>query len=246
MKENAVCFTIVDDRYYVPVGTPTFINSFKRFHPDIPLVVFRQDMIDQIFNEKKINFYMAKPTFARLLTDKYNLVVNMDADTVVTGRMTEVFDKEYEVGAAWNYNAYENTSVENVTEEMYVQAGLVGSRNPRFWEIWEEKNKDAMQYKCQENDVLNLVWYNDPEVSKMARVIYDEKQDYYGCKSLGLEPEFEVYSDKLWVRGEQVLAYHHAKGAIFPKLSFEHMDFQANVARWLRQLASYGQTVTIQ
>lgn len=245
MKQPAVCFTIVDDRYYTPVGTPIFINSFKKFHPDIPLVVFRQDKIDEVFAEKKINFYMAKPTFAKLLCDKYELVVNMDADTVVTGRMTKVFDEEYEVGAAWNFNDYENTSVENVTEEMFLQAGLVGSRNPKFWDIWEEFNRDAMLYKCKENDILSLIWYNHPEVSKMNRVIYDKDQDYYGCKSLGRESEFQVYSDKLWCRGEQVLAYHHARGAIFPKLQFDRMDFQPEVARWLQNL-SYGISVTIQ
>jgi hypothetical protein len=245
MKKPAVCYTIVDDRYYNMVGTPVFINSFKKFHPDIPLVVFRQDVIDRVFAEKKINFYMAKPTFAKLLCDKYELVVNCDADTVVTGRMTKVFDEEYEVGAAWNFNDYENTSVENVTEEMFVQAGLVGSRNPKFWDIWEEHNRDAMVYKCQENDVLNLIWYNHPEVSKMNRVIFDKDKDYYGCKSLGREPEFEVYSDKLWCRGEQILCYHHAKGAMFPKLQFDHMDFQPEVARWLQGL-SYGISTTIE
>jgi len=244
--KSKVCFTIVDDRYYYPVGTHIFINSFKKFHPDIPLVVFRQDMIDKVFAEKKINFYMAKPTFAKLLTDKYDLVVNMDADTVVTGRMTKVFDEDYEVGAAWNFNDYENTSVDNVTEEMYVQAGLVGSTNKKFWDIWEEKNKIAMALKCQENDTLNLVWYNDPEVSKMNRVIFDKDKDYYGCKSLGREPEFEVHSNKLWCRGEQVLAYHWAKGAIFPKLDFDRnpLGFSSEVCEWLKKL-SYGISTTI-
>lgn len=247
MKKPAVCFTIVDDRYFYPVGAHIFINSFKRFHPDIPLVVFRQDMIDKVFAEKKINFYMAKPTFAKLLTDEYELVVNMDADTIVTGRMTEVFDKEYEVGGAWNFNDYENSSFLNITAEMYVQAGLVGSRNPKFWDIWERENKNAMIYDRQENDILNKVWYNDPEVSKMNRVIYDKDKDYYGCKSLGRESEFQVYSDKLWCRGEQVLAYHWAKGAVFPKLQFDNpeMGFSPESIKWLTELGSYGQTITI-
>jgi hypothetical protein len=244
MKQPAVCFTIVDDRYYFPVGTHKFINSFKKFHPDIPLVVFRQDMIDKVFAEKKINFYMAKPTFAKLLVDDYDLVVNMDADTIVTGRLTKVFDEEYDIGGAWNYNDEENTSVENVGVKDFVQAGLVGSRLPHFWDVWEEKNKDAMDYKCQENDILNLVWYNHPDFKNSKKVIYDKEQDYYGCKSLGREAEFQVYSDKLWCRGEQVLAYHHAHGAIFPKLQFDKMAFQPEVARWLENLG-YGISVTI-
>jgi hypothetical protein len=246
MKLPAVAYTIVDDRYFYPVGAHIFINTFKRFHPDIPLVVFRQDMIDKIFAEKKINFYMAKPTFAKLLTDKYDLVVNIDADTVVTGRMVNVFDKEYHVGGAWNKNDYEDASFDEITPEMYVQAGLVGSREPHFWDIWEEANKDAMQYIRQENDVLNAIWYRHPDMKHLNKVIYDKDEDYYGCKSLGREQEFEVYSDALWCRGEQVVAYHHAKGARFPKLHFESMPFSDEVKRWLRQMADYGKTVTIE
>ena len=77
-----VCFTAVDDHLYYPIGTHIFINSFKRFHPDIDLVVFRQDTVDKLFETKGINWYQAKPYFAELLYDKYDLVVNMDADHI--------------------------------------------------------------------------------------------------------------------------------------------------------------------
>ena len=60
MKESVVFFTIVNDRYYYPVGTPKLISSFKKFHHDIELVVFRQDIIDRIFKEKGVNFYNCK------------------------------------------------------------------------------------------------------------------------------------------------------------------------------------------
>jgi len=81
----------------------------------------------------------------------------------------------------------------------------------------------------------------------MNKVIYDKEQDYYGCKSLGREPEFQVYSDKLWCRGEQVFAYHWARGASFPKLNFDinPFGFTPEVLRWFKGL-SYGVSVTIQ
>lgn len=237
-----VCFTIVDDQYYYPVGTHIFVNSFKKFHPDIDLVVFRQDMIDKVFKEKGINFYQAKPTFAKLLTDKYDLVVNCDADTVITARLDEVFDQDYEVGGAWNENEYENASLENITADMYVQAGMVGSTRKEFWDIWEEANKDAMKYIRKENDVLNLVWYNNPVVSKMKRVIWDKEKNYLGCKSLGGEPLFYIEDDKLMYKGEQVKAYHFARGNVFPKLDYYSMPLKDEVRDWLVKL-NYGQSV---
>ena len=238
-----VAYTIVDDQYYYPCGTHIFINTFKKFHPDIDLVVYRQDMIDKVM-QNGVNFYNAKPVFAKLLTDKYDMIVNIDADTVIMDRLTEVFDSEWEVGAVLNFNAEENTSVANITEEMYVQAGLVGSTNPKFWDIWIEANKDAMNYKCKENDILNLVWYNNPEVNKMNRVIWDKDKNYLGCKSLGRESEFYMEGKKVMLAGEQVKAYHHAHGAIFPKLDFDNMPFTFFVKEYLKSISKYGTTVT--
>jgi hypothetical protein len=240
-KEKAVFFTFVSDDYYTPIGTPKMINSFKRFHPDIDLVVFRQDVIDFMFERYGfLNWLNAKPTFAKLLADKYDLVVNIDADSVILGRLDEVLKQDYEVGVAWNYNDYENRSVENVTEKMFVNAGLVASRRKEFWDIWEKENAQAYKYVCAENDILSLIWYNNTAFNKK---IFDKKKDYYGCKSLGREREFEIKDNKVMCRGEQVLLYHHAKGpGAMPKLQFEKMGFNDDVVRYMNFVSTYGKS----
>lgn len=239
-----VAFTAVEDRLYYAEGTHIMINSFRRFHPDIDLVVFRQDTVDKLFKEKGINWYNAKPFFAELLEDKYDLIVNMDADHVVTGRMTEVFDNvDYKVGFPWNFNDYENASFENITEEMYLQAGMVASTSHEFWAKWREMNKDAMKYLRKENDVVNLLCYN--EMPELKLKIFDKEKDYYGCKSLGREPQFYIEDDKLMCRNEQILAYHFARGGQFPKLDFPNMPITPDVKDWLIDISQYGQTVKI-
>ena len=241
--KDIVFFTIADDKYYYPVGTHILVNSFKRFHPNIDLVVFRQDTIDKVFNEKDINFYQAKPTFAKLLVDKYKTVVNIDADTIILDRLTEIVDNDdWEVGGVWNFNDYEVASMPGIGSEMYVQAGLVGARNKRFWDIWEEANKDAMRYMRQENDILNLIWYQHDEVRPMNKVIWDIDKNYLGCKSLGREGEFEMKGKKVMCRGEQVKAYHNAKGAKFPKLDLENMGFSREVTEYMKYCAYKGVT----
>jgi len=241
MKESVVFFTIVNDRYYYPVGTPKLISSFKKFHHDIELVVFRQDIIDRIFKEKGVNFYNCKPTFAKLLAPHYDLVVNIDADSIVLGRMEAVLANDYEVGAAWNFNDYENMSIENVSEEMFVQAGLVASRNRLFWDVWERENKKAMQYPAQENSVLSLIWYNDPDISKMKRKIFDKERDYYGCKSLNREKEFYLEGGKVMCRNERVVCYHWARGGgAMPKMQFDKLPFPPKVVDFMNYLSLYG------
>ncbi|MBF8249488.1 MAG: hypothetical protein HW400_89 [Candidatus Levybacteria bacterium] len=239
-----VCFVPVDDKHYYLTGTPVMINSFKRFHPDIDLVVIRQNTVDKLFPEKGIDWYNATPYFAQFLFDDYDLVVKMDADHIVAGRMTEIFDNvDYDVAGPWNFNDYENMSVESVTAEMYVQGGLIASTSKEFWLKWQEMNSDAKKYRGRENDVLNLVIYKAMPELKLK--IVDKERDYYGCKSLNREPEFYLENDKLMCRGEQVLAYHNAKGGVYPKLDFDNMPFTDEVKKWLKGIGNYGQSIII-
>lgn len=240
---KTVFFTIVNDRYYQGVGTPKMINSFKYFHPDIDLVVFRQDMVDKVFKAKGINFYNAKPTFAKLLTPNYDMVVNVDADHVFLARCQKILDGNFDIGGPWNFNDYENMTVKSITSEQYIQGGMIASTNQRFWDIWEEANKDAMKYRCRENDVMNLIIYNDPIVNKMSLDIFDQDKDYYGCKSLSREKDFYIQDGKVMCRGEQVFLYHHAKGGHLPKLVYENMGFPQPVVDFMNKVSNYGQSV---
>jgi len=243
---NTVFFTIVDDRYYRPVGTEILINSFKKFHPEIDLVVFRQDMIDKVFSEKHVNFYNSKPTFAKLLSPHYDRIVNIDADSIILGRLDAIIDGDYDVGAPTNLNDYENMELEDINKEMFVQAGLVASSRPEFWDIWEMANKEAMKYPAQENSILNLLWYKDPIIKKMNLKIFDKDKGYYGCKSLNREKEFYLENGKVMCRKEQVYIYHSAKGGQnMPKFQFERMGFSDKVIEHMLYLGYYGASVRL-
>lgn len=243
MKKCA--FTAVSDNLYYSEGTPLMINSFKKWHPDIDLVVFRSDVVDKLFAEKGINWYQAKPFFAELLEKDYDLIVNCDADHIFLDRMTEVFDKvDYDVAFPWNFNDYENSSFENITEEMYLQAGMVASTSHKFWKTWREANKDAMKYLRKENDIVNLVVYN--QMPELKLKILDKDKDYYGCKSLGREPNFYIKDNKTYcsVDNGQVIAYHFARGNVFPKLDIANMPLIDEVKdNWFTM--HNGQTVKI-
>jgi hypothetical protein len=240
---KTVFFTLVSDNYYFPVGTPKMINSFKRFHPNIDLVIFRDDVIRPIFKEKGIDFYNAKPTFAKLLTDKYDLVVNIDADTVITERLEPVLKGNYEVGSVLNYNEYENASFENITEKMYLQAGLIAATKKSFWDDWERVNGKARSFVRRENDVMNKVIYGQGTKPLYNLKIFDGDYGYMGCKSLGQEDKFYMEKGKLLLNKEPVWAYHHAKGGVFPKLEYSKMGFTWEVEKYLEEVSIRGTSV---
>jgi len=240
--EKIVFFTFVSDQVYSVIGTPILINSFKRFHPDIDLIVFRQDMVDRVFKERGVNFFNAKPTFAKLLTSYYDLIVNIDADCIVCGRLDAILAQDYDFGTAWNFNDYENRHIEEITDEMYLQAGLVASRDKKFWDIWEEANKEAWKYQCAENDILNFIAYRNPYLKKLRLKIFDKEKDYYGCKSLNREKEATRTEDgRIQIRGEDLKIYHHAKGQVkLPKLVFEEIGFPDKICALLNVIGHYG------
>ena len=103
-----------------------------------------------------------------------------------------------------------------------------------------------MKYLRKENDTVNLLIYNDREISKLKLKILDKKKDYYGCKSLGREPEFTINNKGETIcRGEKVKAYHFARGSVFPKLDIPNMPLIDEVKkRWL-EIATYGQSVRL-
>jgi hypothetical protein len=240
-------YTIVSDDYYIPSGTLKLVNSFMRFHRDIPLYVFRQDYVDIIFKKYGINFFMAKPYFGKLLSEMgYEKIVNIDSDSVVLGRMDAVLVDDYDFGTAWNFNDYENRHFENITDQMYLQAGLVASTKKEFWDYWIVWNKQSHKYLCAENDTLNLLAYTDPRVKDWKLKIFDKEKDYYGCKSLNREKEFIVEDNKIMCRGEQVLCYHNAKGRVMPKLQYDKMGFTKEVQDYMNFVSSYGTSYKIQ
>lgn len=249
MNERVVAYTIVGDSYYTPCGTPKFINSFKRFHPEIDLVVFRQDIIDAVFRNTGCNFFTAKPQFGKLLANSYDLVINLDADNVILGRLDAVLAQDYDYGAAWNLNDYENRHFESqdgaikVTDEMFLQAGMVASRKKEFWDYWIDWNKEAHKYLCAENDTLNLMAYGDERLKDWKLKIFDKDKDYYGCKSLNREGKFELRDNKIMLGDDQLICYHNAKGRSFPKLQYETLGFTQPVINYMNVVSDYGTTV---
>lgn len=230
-------FTIVGDSHYYPAGTPAMLNSFTHFHPDIPMVVFRQDTINKVFKKKGINFYNAKPTFAKYLYNEFDLVVNVDCDHIFLDRCEEILKGDYDIACPINKNDYENTSVENVTEDMFLQGGLVASTSKKFWDVWEDENRDAMKYKCKENDVMNLVIYN--QLSDMRLKILDKDKDYYGCKSLGKEKDFIMNENKVMLGDDRMYIYHVARGGVV-KPTPKQLGFKQEVVDYMQFVSLYG------
>jgi hypothetical protein len=228
---RTVFFTIISSSHYEGCRTDEFIKSFKKFHPDIDLILFQDTEIQKVFQEdKRLNFYNSKAAFAKLLYNDYDLVVNIDADHLIFDRLEEILIGDYDVAAPANYNNEINVKIsitcdsshghissnDFVSYEKYIQGGLIASTSKQFWDQYYEASiRYSHLLGNKENDVLNIICHMLPYKFKILDgdwIYTSEKFNcYYGCTSLGRERQAIIDNEKIKLDGKPIKAYHFAR-----------------------------------
>jgi hypothetical protein len=226
-----------------------FVNSFKKFHPDIDLRIFENDTINYLFKKKPwLNYDNCKASFAKLLYNDYDLVVNVDADFYFFDRCQEILDADYDLAACANFNSLLNVHLDEqflqnyklpyVSDINYLQGGLIASTNKKFWDEYEEMS-EALSNKLplRENDVLNALWYSGKYKTKVLDGDVDYRspnfKQYYNCSSLGRLNDCYIKNDKIYLDGKPMRSYHVAWGhgikARMPQL------FSKEICEWFNK-----------
>jgi len=250
---KTIFFTICDSQ--LQKGLPNsrnldfsgFMNSFKKFHPDIEMRVFNETHMAEL----GVNYYNAKATFGELLSRDYDLVVNVDADHYFFDRCDEILAGDYEVACPANFNETDNlvgikvssgiTGEGNknwiVTEQEFLQGGLIASTSKQFWAHYKNcADKYYNLFVCFENDILNLVAYLYPYKVKVLDGHCDYRnaahERWYGCSIINKEKHCVVENGKIMCEGKPVRAYHFAHGGAKKKYSDV---FPAEVSEFIQQ-----------
>ena len=205
-----------------------FVNSFKKFHGDIELMVFDQNDM----SAQGVNFFNAKATFGRILSENYDLVVNIDSDHYCFARFDEILAADYDIACPANFNQTDNlvgikissgiTGEANkcwlVDEIAFLQGGIIASPNKEFWKHFDfATQQHYKKFHCFENDILNLVAYLYPYNVKVLDGDCDYRQPehncWYGCSIISKEKNCYIENDKVMLEDKPVKAYHFAHGS---------------------------------
>jgi hypothetical protein len=224
MPKEPVCFST----WYVnPVHDKNqMIRSLRYFHPDIPVEVYGiKDVERLITRDSRLNGYWVFAEIGKELSKKYERVIHLDCDIIVTGKLDELINMEANIIAPRNNNDYGLSGgnrpiiTDGVEVQEYVNAGTHVITRPEIWDKWIELN-DAHGYQSAyfEQDTLN-------KLMKLCNgVVIDpiEKPYYYGLATSWVTGEGYPYSSwkmidlnekgELILNGKKVYMLHRAGG----------------------------------
>jgi len=245
MRDDVVFFTIAGDP--VNLGyAQKMEKSFHHFHPDIRLEIFGEEEIKKA-NDPNI-FYRATPLYGRILLEKYPLVIKIDADSVVTGKLDHIIDdKTYDVGCVLNWNRVDPPrynfplTVWDIPMQDYMNCGFVAMRSLPFVNQWWRLclNPKFFNYRFREQDLLNIMYhYGDYSVK-----CFDHSNQWHGLVSKGEWLNFEKRGEEIFLpivdkypdAEKKIKVIHFAGGEIPDKMNFRKY-FKGDVMQYLIDL----------
>ena len=189
---KVIAVVLVQDKYFDSMGGRKCFNSFKYFHSEIKIIRFGSEKIlDLIWKYPGFMWGSMASIVMKEVKDKYktDCVILLDADSLVLGRMDEVFSFDYDVAASRNdpeehtenesiNRAYDNKKLPNY---LFVNAGFIVCKSQVFIEKWVEFQKYEVQsyqrnpylfyqeqeFPMREQDTFNLFFHSGKFKSKI-------------------------------------------------------------------------------
>jgi hypothetical protein len=222
-------FTWITNNYRdTNIDFQSFSKSFKYFHPEVDLIIFDDSVIKPLFQSKPwLTTTNCKASFAKLIYDKYDLLINVDSDFYFFDRCDEILIGDYDIAGCANYNIVQNVMLKKQTidhyeipyidELHYVQGGMIASTKKEFWDEYENLSYHlANKLPLYENDVLNILWSSGKYKTKILDGDYDYRSEnflcYYNCASLGRISNTVIKNDKVYLDNKPMRSYHVAHG----------------------------------
>jgi hypothetical protein len=150
-------------------------NSLKYFHSDIPFDVVDTSKTQDLLNKNGwAKYYHMSAVKMIEYFNQYNRVVHIDADSIVTGRLDDVFDNTFDLCCVRNYTLAgwaANTPAEyciipmNLNRNQYMNAGFISCTNKQFAEYWLETC--CRENYLDEQDILNKILTENKFTSKI-------------------------------------------------------------------------------
>jgi hypothetical protein len=220
------------------------INSFKKFHKDIPVHVFTDEDVNKISDPRKsVRMYAH---FGKQMAEEYETVIQLDSDSIVTGDLNHILDdKTFDLGGVLNNNLIDPLlMIHDIPPQVYLNAGLIVARDKRFWRWWDELNYRVYfnSYRFGEQDTFNMIFHYGDYRTKIFDIDY--KGNWHGLVHKGQWHKF-ILKDKQIIlpktegvcNEDKIIRVIHWAGGKTNKMNF-HTYFSEDVVKRLQELIS--------
>lgn len=227
LKKKTVAFVPADNTHLEEFRK--FENSLRKFHneEDLPLLRFNNPSGDPRF------WYRAKPVIARTLIQEYECVIGFDADQIVTGDLSHIWEGDYDVATVLNDPSY---PIQLWDIQPYFNNGLVVLKSEAFINHWYRLclSSHFEKYQFREQDLLNILCsdYHNYKVKCL-----DLGDKIHGEFAKPLWAKCELIGDKIMVGDKQLCMIHFGGGNI-PNKGNYRIKFQPDVIKRIEQLIS--------
>jgi hypothetical protein len=232
-KTIAFC-TNISDEYMHSMGAYNLQKSARYFHPDIPFYMYKTKDIEAL----NIPLPIAMPFVISKLMDEYEMVIRIDADSLIVGPLDEILNaKGYDVIGVRNNNDFGKAGVDdaiaqfNVGIFQYLNAGLVATTSREFVDEWMDANLSfGTMLPFGEQTVLNAIKrkYNTLIVDGLGTNVYYGVSGLYGSTThWDSWKDILVEDTALKLRGKTIKVLHHAGGFKEHKLGLYMFSSQA-------------------
>jgi hypothetical protein len=207
-------------------------TSFEYFHPDIDIECAYAEKWRQFISTTKLGGlgidkdFMLTATlvgYLRMLTEGYDLVIMLDSDVIVTGRLDEMLAEDYEIG------------VSHSIQPKFYNAGIWSSRSSKF--IKEYYDWDVNTHMDENWIFVQLVNYYEQYRKDVRIKVLDDKDVWYNERSRQWWNRLSVKDDKLYTPDREVKILHWAGGmstGMDNKMSCSL--FSDEVKQWLNKI----------
>ena len=163
-------------------------KTLRKFHSEeeLPLLIVSGDDLNKRLALDPFFFYRATPVIASELTD-YDVIIKIDADSFITGDLSDAWKTPSDVSVVLNSNPKEATvfpyTIWDIPMHEYVNCGFVVMKDKKFIEHWKKLcySPHFGSYQMREQDLLNiLVQYGDYDVE-----LLDASEGFFGLASKG-------------------------------------------------------------
>jgi len=240
--EKAIAFTYASDDIAYYFGERVQ-SSFSYFHEDIPFQILTLADEQEIFGDVMIpkigsHFAALSTRFLNHCKDKYETVIKLDADVVITGRLDEFLEGDYDIAGSLNCKDVGGIDYERFPD--YCNLGVTAVKSKAFAEEWFKLAYDPefigkMGFGYLEQDVMNYLAHSGKY--KFLVVDRGENAPYYNETSRDQWDKLKVRHQGLFIGDRKVKAMHWAGGGLL-KNKYSHPAFSDEVRKFLNKITN--------